>query len=223
MRDKAADAARMAIKRNDFLEKGFELFSTKTIEAVSMQDVADASGYGVATLYRYFTTKNVFVVEVATWKWDQFREENLKLRSEEEIDRLSAAQHFEHYLDSFLRLYTEHRDILRFNQFFNMYVQSEDLDAATLKPYREMIARYEQLFHNIYLKAKKDKTIRTDVSEKEMFSTTLHLMLAAITRYAVGLVYIPEEGFDTKKELCTMKDMLLARYQSEEARSLKCG
>ena len=46
-----------------------------------------------------------------------------------------------------------------------------------------------------------------------MFSTTLHLMLAAATRYAIGLVYIPESGFDAEKELEKLKEALLMRYR----------
>ena len=38
---------------------------------------------------------------------------------------------------------------------------------------------------------------------------------AAVTRYAVGLVYIPEKGFDAMEELETMKEMLLERYRKE--------
>lgn len=49
--------------------------------------------------------------------------------------------------------------------------------------------------------------------KEEMFSTTLHLMLAAATRYAIGLVYIPEEGFDAERELEKLKEALLMRYK----------
>jgi hypothetical protein len=37
-------------------------------------------------------------------------------------------------------------------------------------------------------------------------------MLAAVTRYAVGLVYIPESGFDAMEELETMKTALYRMY-----------
>ena len=47
-----------------------------------------------------------------------------------------------------------------------------------------------------------------------MFSTTLHLMLAAVTRYAVGLVYIPESGFDAEKELEKLKEAMMLRYKT---------
>ena len=66
----------------------------------------------------------------------------------------------------------------------------------------------------VYERAEQDHTIRTDESEEEMFSTTLHLMLAAVTRYAIGLVYIPESGFDAEKELEKLKEAMLLRYKS---------
>ena len=49
----------------------------------------------------------------------------------------------------------------------------------------------------------------TDVPEEEIFSTTLHLMLAAATRYAVGLIY---QGGDPEEELTALKEMLMERY-----------
>ena len=57
-----------------------------------------------------------------------------------------------------------------------------------------------------------DKTIRTGEPEEKMFSTTLHLMLAAVTRYAVGLIYIPEKDFEPEKEIEVLKDMLMEKY-----------
>ena len=46
-----------------------------------------------------------------------------------------------------------------------------------------------------------------------MLSVTIHLMLAVITRYAVGLAYEPE-GFDAVKELEIQKEMLFLKYTS---------
>ena len=63
-------------RREELLQKGFELFSTKTIETVSMRDVASAVGCGSASIYRYYGSKPDFVVAVATWKWKQVQPEN---------------------------------------------------------------------------------------------------------------------------------------------------
>ena len=81
-----------------------------------------------------------------------------------------------------------------------------------MAPYQEITELLKSQFHIVYRKAVEDRSLRTDITEEELFSTTLHLMLAAVTRYAVGLVYIPKDGFDDKKELRTQKEMLINRY-----------
>ena len=205
---------KIAATSNAFLEKSYELFVTKNIDTVSMIEIAKECGYGTMTLYRYYSTKPKLVVAVATWKWKQFGEENQKRRPSANFEGMTAADIFEFYLDSFLVLYRTHKDLLRFNQFFNVYIQSENVEAGDLKPYQGMIESLKERFHIIYSKAKEDNTIKTDESEDEMFSTTLHLMLAAVTRYAVGLVYIPEDGFDDEKELEKLKEMLLLMYKT---------
>ncbi|MCR5829979.1 MAG: TetR/AcrR family transcriptional regulator [Lachnospiraceae bacterium] len=216
MWSKAKDAELKAIKTNVFLEKGYELFSSKSIESVTLSDVAKASGYGMATLYRYFDKKPGFVIAVATWKWSNFRAENEK-RMKKNFDTMTAYRLFEFYLDSFLELYRSHRDLLRFNQFFNIFIKSENIDPKTLEPYSLMIEKYHERFHLIYLKALEDHTLKTDVPEQEMFETTLHLMLAAVTRYAVGLVYKAERESVSLKELNTLKDAFMLMYKGESA------
>ncbi|MBO6132759.1 MAG: hypothetical protein J6P05_00285 [Lachnospiraceae bacterium] len=49
-----------------------------------------------------------------------------------------------------------------------------------------------------------------------MFSAVLHLMLAAVTRYAVGLAYVPESGFDAMEELETLKRAVLREYMTNQ-------
>ncbi len=214
MQKKKAEKPFMMVKREAFLEKGYELFAAKTIQAVSIQDVADASGYGVATLYRYFPSKPVFTVAVATWKFKQLQEENIKRRPSRDFVGMTAAEIFEYYLDSFLELYRNHRDLLRFNQFFNVYIQAEQVDAETIGPFMQMIGNLREQFHVMYQRAEQDHTLRTDIPEEVMFSTTLHLMLAAVTRYAVGLIYIPDKGMDAIQELQVLKEALLWKYRN---------
>ena len=219
MRDKEKDAAQMAIKRRRFLEKAYALFTRKNIESVSMIEVARECGYGTMTLYRYFSTKPQLVVAVATWIWDRTIRENQARRPDAGFEGMTALGIFEFYLDSFIELYRHRRDLLRFNQFFNIYIQSERIDPEVMKPYRDIIEGLRTEFHVIYERAQRDHTLRTDEPEAEMFSTTFHLMLAAATRYAIGLVYVPEEGFDAERELEKLKEALLMRYNCCDPRA----
>lgn len=214
MYDPKEDALFRAKRREKMLETAFRLFSEKKIDAVSMSEIAQETGFGRKTLNRYFDSKPGLVVAVAVWSWEKFRKGNKERRIAAGFDKMTAAEMFEFYLDSFLLLYRNRRDLLRFNQFFNVYVQSENIDPETLEPYREMIDKLQDHFHSIYMRAKRDGTMRTDLPEEKIFSTTLHLMLAAVTRYAVGLLYIPEDGFDAVSELETLKEVLLWKYST---------
>lgn len=205
-------AANRSERTKVFLEKGFELFSTRSIDAVNMNEVAEASGRGIATLYRYFGHKAEFCVAIAEWKWAEFFQENRKRRPNDNFEGKNAADMFSFYLDSFLELYRKNKPLLRFNQFFNIYLQSEEIDADTVTAYRGLMKPITDFFHLLYERGKEDHTVRTDISEEEMLSTTIHLMLAAVTRYAVGLVYRPKGGFDADAELETLKELLLSKY-----------
>ena len=44
----------MAKRRHEVLEVAFTLFAERTIEKVSVNDIASATGIGVATIFRYF-------------------------------------------------------------------------------------------------------------------------------------------------------------------------
>lgn len=212
MRNPEKDAIEQAKRRQAFLEKGFELFSSKSIEGISLRELAKASGYGIATLFRYFNSKAGFCVAIAEWKWGEFFQENRKRRPNDNFEDKTAADMLDFYLDSFLEIYRENKALLRFNQFFNIYLQSEEIDADTVTAYRGLMKPITDFFHLLYERGKEDHTIRTDIPEEEMLSTTIHLMLAVVTRYAVGLVYQPAEGFDAERELETQKELLMMKY-----------
>ncbi len=200
-------AAQMAQRRQTMLRVAFRLFAKKNIDSVSMRDIAAKSNCGLRTIHRYFNTKDELVVAVSSWAFDKFITENRK-RRRKDLSQTTAAEDYEFFLDSFLALYRKHADLLRFNQMFNVYVRSEHISEEKMQPYQEIMNALRERFHNTY--EKRDGTLRTNVPEEEIFSTTLHLMLAVVTRYAVGLVY--QGGTDPERELLTQKEMLLRQY-----------
>ena len=80
--------------RQKLLEASYKLFTQKNIESVSMEQAANAAGFGGATLYRYYSTKPKLVVAVATWKWGRQIEENRLDRSTPEFEGMTAAEFF---------------------------------------------------------------------------------------------------------------------------------
>ena len=202
----------MAARRQKILETGFKLFSEKTIAAVTMNNVADACGIGVATLYRYFRTKPALVMAIATWLWENYANENIKIANDTEKNFRSAAERYAFFIDTFIGLYRNHKDMLRFNQLFNIYVRSEKIPPGLLQAYTSMIDTLAGRFREIVMNGHMDGSIREDVSPQVLFSTTMHLMLATTTRYAFGLVYVPEGGGEAERELMLLRQMLIAEF-----------
>lgn len=202
------NALQKEVTRQRILETGFRVFAERTIDKVTMQEVADAAGIGVATVYRYYSTKPALVLGINGWIWERYLPQTIR---KEQTDRMTAAQRLEYYLDTYLDLYRNHRDMLRFNQFFNIYRESEHLPDEALQPYQAVMQQVADRFHEICELGKRDGTIRTDVPEREMLFATLHLMLAAATRFAVGLAF--DGGLDPERELVLLKNMLLKEYK----------
>ena len=99
--------------------------------------------------------------------------------------------------------------MLRFNQFFNIYAQSEGIPGDRLTPFTQVIRALAGRFHEIYETGQRDGTLRTEIPEQKIFTSSLHLMLAAVTRYAVGVIYAEDS---VQEELSLLRNMLLREY-----------
>ncbi len=213
MRGQAADIANIARKKQQLLETGFCLFSEKGIDAVIFPEIAEKSGVSRTSLYRYYPLKIDLVIAIGTWKWAEFMSEYRSSLTREQITRMTAAEHLHWYMDAFIDLYRNHRDILRFNYYFNSFVHSEKPAQEKMQPYMNVIEGLRSSFHEMYAKGMQDKTLNPEISEEEMLSCSFHIMLAAGTRYAVGLVYdMPERGGNSERELLLLEEALLQKF-----------
>lgn len=208
--------AEYAASHQRMLEAAFRRFTETNIDSVKLSDIAADTGLTERTLYRHFDSKSALVIETATWAWRAHIVNTRQRFAPGEWEGMTAARQYAFFLDSFLELYRSRRDLLCFNQIFNVYIRATGVNAETLKPYRDMMNMIRERYHGIIQKAREDGTLRTDMDEEVMFSTTLHLMLAAVTRYAVGLVYRSES--DPEQELLFQRDLLLQRFTTDAAK-----
>ncbi len=212
MNDYPSGKAWKLAKEQHILEAAFQLFSEKGIEAVTMPEVAKACGVSRATLYRYFASKLDLIVAIGTWKWHEYIAHHDAFVPMEIHETMTGAEYLRFYLDSFLDLYRNHGDILRFNYNFNSYLQHESGTAAQRQPYLQIVEILHERFHRLCERGRRDGTLRNDISETSMFSSCFHIMLAAVTRYAVGLVYVPEGNAEPESELVMLEELLLSRF-----------
>lgn len=218
MRGQAVDLANIAEKKQRIMETGFRLFSERGIESVSMPEIAAACGIPRASLYRYYATKTHLVIAIGTMQWMKYINARSASISREQADRMTAAQYFRWYMDSFLNLYRDHSDILRFNYFFNSYVHCAKATKEQMQPYMNVVENLRKSFHALYEKGMRDGTVKSDISEESMLTMSFHIMLSAVTRYTIGLIYDrPGRGLDAEEELVRLEEMMIRGFTTEEA------
>ena len=203
---------REATRRKEQLMKaGFKLFSENGIENVSLQKVADAADVGVATMYKYYQTKVKLVVAISGKIWGDLWKSVLAQNGPDFFENFTAYEYIEFYLDMIIRLYREKPEMLRFsNNYKNFNLPLKELKkeplgetpGTRLEPLRAM-------YHKLYEQAKVDHSIRTDLSEQELFTTVAIAMLAVAERYAQGIVWANDHKTDHTQELKYLKEMLL--------------
>ena len=206
-------------KYDHILDVGFKLFAERGIGQVILPEVAKAADVGNATLFRYFPTKTELVIAIATRKWESFIKWHNSLLTSEETQNLTGAEYLKFFLDSFLELYRNHKDILRFNYDFNSFVRSAEWTDEQKQPYLQMVDALGRQFHDLYERGTKDGTLNAEIPEQTMFSSVFHIMLAAITRYAVGLAVVNESN--TESELIMLSKMMLREFTTNTENNLQ--
>ena len=217
MEDYTAGKPWKIAKQKYILETAYQLFSKKGIMTVSIPEISVASGVGRATVFRYFGSKLGLVVAIGTWKWEEYMESSPAGVSREMLEKMTAAEQMRLFIQSFLDLYQNHPDILRFSYESNSYLRHEEDASQMMAPYNAMVAKLAERFHEIYERGMRDGTLNPEIPEQVMFSGSFHILLAAVTRYAVGLADVPKAAKEPKSELIMLGELLLAKFTREAA------
>ena len=187
MRDPEKVKKEMEEKDRKILETAFRIFVEKKIEPVSMGEIAKEAGVGRATVFRHYQNKLELVIAVCTAQWQAYFDKLDEERPLSSIADVPAIERFIFTLDSYIDMYQNHKDLLRYNDNFNHYVTHEGTDSEQLRAFHASLHSANTRFHLMYEKAKEDKTFRTDIPEEEFFRVTLHSMMATCAHYAGDL------------------------------------
>ena len=214
MRNLEKDEREMAERRERMLTVGFRVFSEESIETVSMQKVAAACGLGVATVYRYFRTKTELAIAIGARIWKNYAVKVEEMYRARGGDAMNAAEELAFFLDCFLDLYKNHKDVLRFIRNFETFIRHENASKEDIRVYNSVVDGFAKKFHAVYQKAEQDGTLRLEMPETKFFYTIMYIMLAAAEKFAEGLVYPLEYEEDMTEELELLKNMILQKYSA---------
>ena len=196
-------------RREKIIDVAFRLFVDKKIESVTMGEIAKEAGIGRATLFRYFPGKLELVIAVNTKEWKEYFDELDQKRPMSSVGDIPAIGRLIFTLDSFIEMYQTHKALLRYNDNFNHYVSRVGEDNERLAEFHEALYSVNVRLHNMYEKAKEDKSFRTDIPEGEFMRVTVQTMMGAGEHYAKGFIWGSEKEHDYTQELLRLKEMII--------------
>ena len=209
MRTKGIMQTKKDERREKILAEAYRIFVEKKIEPVSMGEIAEAAGIGRATLFRYYSSKLELVIAVCTREWKAYLDALDQVRPISSVGEIPAIGRLIFTLDSYIEMYQSHKALLCFNDNFNHYVSHEGCEEEQLEEFHAALYSVDTRLHMMYVKAKEDKTFRTDIPEEEFMRVTVHSMMTACAYYAGGFIWGSQKDRDYTPELLRIKEMIL--------------
>ena len=186
------------------------LFLRDGIAAVRMTDIADASGVGVATLYRHYKTKTAIAIHAGTHMWSIFNTRIRHAIDEDEFLAMSGAERLTALFTAYIEAYLGLPEFVRFLDEFDHMVLAEGVPVQELEGYSGAIAKFYFLFEDAYQLGLSDGSVTREVDFPVFYRTVAHSMMAIAQRIVRGDI-IPSDDFTHGNDelACIMQ---MARY-----------
>lgn len=189
-------------RKNRILAAAHKLFAEKGIDTIAMTDIAKEAEIGVASLYRYYATKDEIAIQSGIWAWNKQKKDFMPKVSGTEFDSKSGYKQLEIIFDAFIELYETQGDFLRFIYFFDSYAVRTHITQERLIEYEKEIFDVQNVVKGAIEKGIAEKEILCDDSNKLYFT----LMQAL---------------FSTSQKLTLNKNLLQMDSKNNDSEELK--
>ena len=191
-------------KRNFVIESACKLFLERSISAVTIKDIALASGIGEATVYRYFSKRSELVVACAVKLEEKVEKEFSSI-----LGAYSGYEKLSRFYGVYLDIFTRKPTLYRFLNEFDAYCINEgNID---LERYADGLDRFKVLFLDAYNEGVTDGTVSTSDNIELFYYTTTHSLLSLCKKLAIedGITR-QDKLYDNASEVKTLIEIILS-------------
>lgn len=199
-------------RMNRILSAAFDLFSVTGIDNVAMTDIAKKAEIGVASLYRYYETKDEIAIRTIIWAWENQKEQLMPFLQVKDFDSLSGLEQVKKELSLYINLFETQTAFLRFIYFFDSFAVRTQIDQKRLKDYEAMIGTVQKIVVDSISKGIADGTIKEEYKDQEqsLYFTLTHSMFSAAQKLSLSGNMLSMDSMNNyKKELETLSDILI--------------
>jgi len=186
------------------VEVSAQLFLRDGIETVKMTDIADESGIGVATLYRYFGTKTGIAIAAMTHLWDELKRMFSGVFDSGIFKSQPGIKQVGDLMRMFIVLYEAHPTFMRLLSEFDLMIKTENVPKDQLIEYERSVIDFYPVFESAYLAGLADGTVR-EIEHFDLFYLSFGHSLMELSKKLIRGELLPSDDFSVAtKELETI-------------------
>lgn len=175
-------------RMNRILETAFNLFSVNGIDNVAMTDIAKKAEIGVASLYRYYATKDEIAIRTVIWAWEKQKQNIMPKLSSQNYENLCGLEQIKVILNEFISLYENEKEFLRFIYFFDSYAVRTNIPKERLSDYENQIGFVQSIVNSAISKGLQDNTIDKSYKEYEnsLYFSIMHSFFSTCQKLSLS-------------------------------------
>ena len=183
-----------------------ELFLQNGIENVKMTDVAEKAEVGVASLYRYFGTKDALVIRAGALLWRDLDRLFSEVYEAADFRARPGIEQVSRLFGVYLTLFREQPAFIRFVGEFDNFVRAGQTGREAMAEYEQSVLNFYPVFLSAYETGIRDGTIRPIASPRLFYNSVCHAVMA-LSQKLLGGEILEADGMADERELRLLLEM----------------
>jgi AcrR family transcriptional regulator len=196
-------------RRNRMVQAARELFAEYGFEKTTMQKIADEASVGVATLFRYFPTKENLIIEVIK----EVIEQQVPIFERIINSDKTAIEKMDDVLTAYVMYISkENSTSSKLLEAFEVYIAFTPIDVGLLEEIHNAYGKISSIILKIIDEGKREGSIQLSQTNELLMSTIMNMFGTAVKKYSLYSL-IPEDVFipaPKKENLIIIKDIILS-------------
>ena len=190
-------------KTNFIVDIATDLFICRSIQDVTIRDIAISAQVGEATIYRYFGKKQDLVVQSAMKLQQAVNADFFKLEKGK-----TGLEKIQIFYQSYLAIFNAHPEFYKFINEFDAFMAGED--SSVINPYESVIGQYEKVYMAAYNEGLKDGSIKEQKDVRVFYFSTTHSLLELCKKLSIRKAVLNQDKTEGKSaEVQCLIDIIL--------------
>ena len=196
------------LKNNFLVDMATDLFMARSINEVTIRDIAISAQVGEATIYRYFGNKQNIVIQAAMKIQGIVSGDYFKLeKGKNGYEKLVL------FYQSYFDIFCKHPNFYKFLSEFDAYMSAEN--EHVINPYEKAIDSYKTFFMDAYQLGLKDGSIKEQQNIDTVYFSTTHALLELCKKLAFKKAVLTQDKHLQKKgEIQCLIDIIVSALKN---------